>query len=55
MWNVEMKGEDSIKWKRDFEKNGSRNEERNTVAIKNQICNQTCEKYTRTDILGLCR
>ena len=32
-----------------------RNQERNTVAIKNQICNQTCEKYIKVDLLGLCR
>ena len=30
------------------------NQERNTVAIMNQICNQTCEKYIRTDFLGQC-
>ena len=32
-----------------------RNQEKNTVTIKNQICNQTCEKCIRTDFLGLCR
>ena len=26
---------------------------RNTVVIKNQTCNQTCEKYIRTDLLRL--
>ena len=30
------------------------NHERNTVAIKNQICNQTCVKYIRTHLLRLC-
>ena len=30
------------------------NQERNTVAIRNQICNQTCEKYIRTNLFGLC-
>ena len=34
-------------------KEGSRNQEKNTVAIKNQSCNQTCEKYMRTNLLGL--
>ena len=28
---------------------------RNTVEIKNQICNQTCVKYIRTCLLELCR
>ena len=36
-------------------KKGSKKQERNPVAIKNQICNQTCEKYIRTDLLGLCQ
>ena len=31
-----------------------KNQERNTVAIRNQICNETCMKYIRTDLLGLC-
>ena len=34
---------------------GSRNQEKNTIAIRKQICNQTCEKYIRTDFLKLCR
>ena len=34
---------------------GSENQERNIVAIKNQICNQTCEKYIRIDLFELCR
>ena len=34
---------------------GSRNEGMNIVAIRNQLCNQTYEKYTKTDFLGLCR
>ena len=54
-WRVEMKGEESIKGEGSNERGGSRNQERNTVATKNQICNQTCEKYIRTDILELCR
>ena len=32
-----------------------KNQERNTIAIRNQICNETCMKYIRTDLLGLCR
>ena len=36
------------------ERRGSRNQERNTVAIKNQHCNQTCEKYIKTDLLRSC-
>ena len=47
-----MKGEESIK-EGGNERGGSRNQERNTVAIRKQICNQTCEKYIRTDLLGL--
>jgi len=50
-----MKGEDSIKEERGNERRGSRNQERNTVAIKNQTCNQTYEKYIRTDLFKLCR
>ena len=34
---------------------GSRNQERNTVAIRNQLCEQTCKKYIRIDFLGLCQ
>ena len=53
-WRVEMKGEDSIreeggnerKWLKSGEKHCSNQE---------QICNQTCEKYIRTDLFGLCR
>ena len=41
MCRVKMKGEERIKEKGDTERGGSRNEEKNTVAIKNQICNQT--------------
>ena len=37
-------------WRRD-----RKNHERNTVAIKNQICNQTCVKYIRTHLLELCQ
>ena len=50
-----MKGEESIKEEGSNERRGSKNQEKNTVAIRNQICNQTCEKYIRTDLLGLCR
>ena len=55
MWRVKMKGKESIKGEGSNKGKGSRNQERNTVAIRNQICNQTCEKYIRTDLLGLCR
>jgi len=50
-----MKGEDSIKEEGDNERGRSRNQERNTIAIRNQICSQTCKKYIRTDLLKLCR
>ena len=50
-----MKGEESIKGEGSNETGKSRNQERNTVAIMNQIYNQTCEKRIRTDLLGLCR
>ena len=49
-----MKGEESIK-EGGNERGGSRNQERNTVAIRNQICKQTFEKYIRADLLGLCQ
>ena len=32
-----------------------KNQGRNTIRIKNQICNQTCVKYIRTHLLGLCQ
>ena len=32
-----------------------KNHERNTIAIKNQVCNQTFVKYIRTHLLGLCQ
>ena len=32
-----------------------KNDKRNTIAIKNQLCNQTWKEYIRTDLLGLCR
>ena len=54
MWRVKMRGEESIKGEGGNERKGLRNQERNTVAIGNQICNQTCEKYIRTDLLELC-
>ena len=41
MWRVKMKGEGSIKEEGGTERKGSRNQERNTVAIMNQICNQS--------------
>jgi len=50
-----MKEEKSIKGEGGSERMRSRNQEKNTVAIKNQLCNQTFEKYIRTDLLGLCR
>ena len=54
-----MEGKDerekSIKGEGNNETRRSGNQERNTVAIKNQICNKTCEKYIRTDLLGLCQ
>ena len=53
-WRVRMKGEEIIKGEGGNERKGLRNQERNTVAIGNQICNQTCEKYIRTDLLELC-
>ena len=53
-WRIEMKREDSIKEEGSNERGGSRNQEKNIVVIENQICNQTCEKYIRTDLIGLC-
>ena len=50
-----MKGEDSIKEEGGSERGRSRNQERDTVAIKNEICSQTCKKYIRTDLFGLCQ
>ena len=49
-----MKEEDNIKEEGGNERKGGRKEERNTVAIRNQICNLTCEKYIRIDLLRLC-
>ena len=40
-WGVRMKEEDSIKGEGGSERKGSRNQEKNTVAIKKQTCNQT--------------
>ena len=54
-WRVKMKGKESIEGEGSNEGKGLRNQERNTVAIRNQICNQTCEKYIRAGFLGLCR
>ena len=48
-----MKGKDSIKGEGGNERKGLENQERNTVAIRNQICNQTYVKYIRIDLLGL--
>ena len=53
-WRVEIKREKSIKKEGSNERRGSRNQERNTVAIKNQHCNQTYEKYVKTDLLRSC-
>ena len=50
-----MKGKESIKGEGSNERRGLRNQEGNTIAIRNQICNQTCEKYIRIDLLELCR
>ena len=50
-----MKGKESIEGEGSNERKRLRNQERNTVAIRNQICNQTCEKYIRAGFLGLCR
>ena len=47
-------GKDSIKGGGN-ERKGLENQERNTIAIKNQICNQTYVKYIRIDLLGLDR
>ena len=52
---VKMKEEESIKGEGSNETKGSRNQEKNTVAIRNQIYNQTCEKHIKTYLLGLCR
>ena len=38
MWRVEKKGKGSIKGEEGNERRGSRNQERNTVAIKNWLC-----------------
>jgi len=32
---------------------GLKNHKRNTVAMKNQLCNQTYKVYIKTDLLGL--
>ena len=53
-WRVRMKRGENIKGERGSERRGSKNQERNIVAIRNQICNQTCEKYIRTDLFGVC-
>ena len=54
-WREKVKAKESIKKKRCKERGDRKNHKRNTVAIKNQICNQTCVKYTRTHLLGSCR
>ena len=54
-WRVKMKGEENIKGEGGSKKGGSKNQERNIVAIRNQLCKQICEKYIRIDLLGLCR
>ena len=41
MWRVEMKGEGSLKEEEGNERDKSKNQDRNTVAIRNQTCNQT--------------
>ena len=42
-WRVKMKGEENIKGEGGSKKGGSENQERNTVAIRNQLCKQICE------------
>ena len=54
-WRAKVKVKESIKNKRCKERGDWKNHKRNTVAIKNQICNQNCVKYTRTHLLILCR
>ena len=54
-WRVKVKAKESIKKKRCKERGDRKNQKRNTVAIKNQTCNQTCVKYTRTHLLESCR
>ena len=53
-WGVKMKEEESIKGEGGSERKGSRNQESNTVAIRNQHHNQTYGKYIKTDLIGLC-
>ena len=53
-WRAKVKAKESIKKKRCKERRGSENYKRNTIAIKNQICNHTCVKYIRTHLLRLC-
>ena len=53
-WRLRMKEEDGIKGEGDSERKRWENQERNTVAIKNQIWNQTCEKYMRANLLESC-
>ena len=50
-----MKKEKSIKEEGSNKKRGSRKKKKNTIAIKNQHCNQICGKYIKIDLLGLCR
>ena len=40
MWRAKVKGKESIKEKSCKERRGLENQERNTVAIRNQTCNQ---------------
>ena len=54
-WRVEMKKEKSIKEEGSNKKRGSRKKKKNTIAIKNQHCNQICGKYIKIDLLELCR
>ena len=39
-WGVKRRGEENIKGEGGSKKGGSRNQERKTVPIRNQICNQ---------------
>ena len=54
-WRAKVKARESIKKKEAKREEDRKNHKRNTVLIKDQICNHTCVKYTRTHLLGLCR
>ena len=54
-WRAKVKARESIKKKEAKREEDRKNHKRNTVLIKDQICNHTCVKYTRTHLLRLCR